>query len=159
MAMAMTMGLSLKMPVPTRSIGTGHCSFLRGSTRFFTPNSTTANIGWSSNPSHLAVRAMKKLQGKVVCSTNDKTVKVEVVRLAIHPKYKKRVRKRKKYQAHDPDNKFKVGDLVELEKCRPISKTKAFLALPVPPRANTPPTTRPPSEEYFLRLESSATRS
>lgn len=157
--MAMTMGLGLKMPVPTITIGTGQCSFLRGSTHFSTPNSAISNIGSTSNPAQLTVRAMKKLQGRVVCSTNDKTVKVEVVRLAIHPKYKKRVRKRKKYQAHDPDNKFKVGDLVELEKCRPISKTKTFIALLVPPRANSPPKTKTPPEELSLLLESSATLS
>ncbi|XVF86638.1 hypothetical protein PTKIN_Ptkin18bG0058600 [Pterospermum kingtungense] len=78
------------------------------------------------------IRAMKSMQGKVVCATNDKTVSVEVVRLAPHPKYKRRVRKKRKFQAHDPDNQFKVGDLVHLEKTRPISKTKTFLAVPVP---------------------------
>ncbi|CAM8992106.1 unnamed protein product [Rhodiola kirilowii] len=78
------------------------------------------------------IRAMKSLQGRVVATVNDKTVAVEVTRLAPHPKYKRRVRKKKKYQAHDPDNVFKVGDFVQLEKCRPISKTKTFLAIPVP---------------------------
>ncbi|XP_010473019.1 PREDICTED: 30S ribosomal protein S17, chloroplastic [Camelina sativa] len=77
------------------------------------------------------IRAMKTMQGRVVCATNDKTVAVEVVRLAPHPKYKRRVRMKKKYQAHDPDNQFKVGDVVRLEKSRPISKTKSFVALPV----------------------------
>ena len=62
---------------------------------------------------------------------NDKTVAVEVVRLAPHPKYKRRVRIKKRFQAHDPDNQFKVGDFVQLEKVRPISKTKTFLAVPV----------------------------
>lgn len=47
-----------------------------------------------------------------------------------HPKYLRRIKKKKKYQAHDPDNQFKVGDFVTLLKCRPISKTKAFLAVP-----------------------------
>ncbi|CAF2041918.1 30S ribosomal protein S17, chloroplastic [Brassica rapa] len=77
------------------------------------------------------IRAMKTMQGRVVCATNDKTVAVEVTRLAPHPKYKRRVRMKKKYQAHDPDNVFKVGDVVRLEKSRPISKTKSFVALPV----------------------------
>ncbi|KAK8581216.1 hypothetical protein V6N13_144256 [Hibiscus sabdariffa] len=80
------------------------------------------------------IRAMKTLQGRVVCSTNDKTVSVEVVRLAPHPKYKRRVRKKKKFQAHDADNQFKVGDYVQLEKSRPISNTKTFIAVPVPSR-------------------------
>ncbi|KAF8096280.1 hypothetical protein N665_0313s0046 [Sinapis alba] len=78
-----------------------------------------------------AIRAMKTMQGRVVCATSDKTVAVEVTRLAPHPKYKRRVRMKKKYQAHDPDNEFKVGDVVRLEKSRPISKTKSFIALPV----------------------------
>lgn len=78
------------------------------------------------------IRAMRSLQGRVVATVNDKTVAVEVTRLAPHPKYKRRVRKKKKYQAHDPENVFKVGDFVQLEKCRPISKTKTFLAIPVP---------------------------
>ncbi|CDY41081.1 BnaA09g18600D [Brassica napus] len=77
------------------------------------------------------IRAMKTMQGRVVCATNDKTVAVEVTRLAPHPKNKRRVRVKKKYQAHDPDNVFKVGDVVRLEKSRPISKTKSFVALPV----------------------------
>ncbi|KAL1360759.1 hypothetical protein AAHE18_04G200900 [Arachis hypogaea] len=83
------------------------------------------------------IRAMKSMQGKVVCATNDKTVAVEVVRLAPHPKYKRRVRKKKKYQAHDPDNQFKVGDIVQLLKSRPISKTKAFVAVSVPKKDST----------------------
>ncbi|OVA20335.1 Ribosomal protein S17 [Macleaya cordata] len=84
-----------------------------------------------SPPSFLpTIRAMKTMQGRVVCATSDKTVAVEVVRLAPHPKYKRRVRKKKKYQAHDPENQFKVGDVVQLEKSKPISKTKTFLAIP-----------------------------
>ena len=63
----------------------------------------------------------------------DKTIGVEVVHLAPHPKYKRRERIKKKYQAHDPDNQFKVGDVVELQPSRPISKTKHFLAIPLPP--------------------------
>ncbi|KAK7271921.1 hypothetical protein RJT34_28195 [Clitoria ternatea] len=98
------------------------------------PNSCVT-VTQSPSPSMLPqIRAMKSMQGKVVCSTNDKTVAVEVVRLAPHPKYKRRVKKKKKYQAHDPDNQFQVGDIVQLQKTRPISKTKTFLALPVPKR-------------------------
>ncbi|KAF5739154.1 30S ribosomal protein S17 chloroplastic [Tripterygium wilfordii] len=85
-----------------------------------------------SRPSFMPpIRALKSMQGKVVCATNNKTIAVEVTRLAPHPKYKRRVRKKKKYQAHDEDNQFKVGDIVQLLKSRPISKTKAFVATPV----------------------------
>ncbi|KAF0895605.1 hypothetical protein E2562_013913 [Oryza meyeriana var. granulata] len=82
----------------------------------------------------LTIQAAKQLTGRVVTTKADKTVGVEVVRLAPHPKYKRRERIKKKYQAHDPDNQFKVGDVVELRLSRPISKTKHFLAVPLPPR-------------------------
>ncbi|KAF7135529.1 hypothetical protein RHSIM_Rhsim08G0223400 [Rhododendron simsii] len=91
---------------------------------------------------------MKTMQGRVICDTNDKTVNVVVVRLAQHPKYHRRVRIKKKYQAHDPDNRFKVGDMVVLQRSRPISKTKSFLALPVPPRnVKKPKEVAPAAEE------------
>ncbi|TKY48174.1 30S ribosomal protein S17 [Spatholobus suberectus] len=112
--------------------------FLNG-TLLSKPNSAVTQTH-SPRPCFLPqIKAMKSMQGKVVCSTSDKTVAVEVVRLAPHPKYKRRVRKKKKYQAHDPDNQFKVGDIVQLQKTRPISKTKAFLALPVPKRPSDKP--------------------
>jgi small subunit ribosomal protein S17 len=80
------------------------------------------------------ISAAKQLTGRVVTTKADKTVGVEVVRLAPHPKYHRRERINKKYQAHDPENRFRVGDVVELLRSRPISKTKHFLAVPVPPR-------------------------
>ncbi|KAL9460532.1 hypothetical protein AB3S75_003688 [Citrus x aurantiifolia] len=109
--------------------------FLNGSTpltRLSKPTSTPQNLPYSSFPQ---IKAMKKMQGRVVCASSDKTVAVEVVRLDPHPKYKRRIRKKKKYQAHDPENQFQVGDLVQLEKSRPISKTKSFVAVAMPPRS------------------------
>ncbi|CAN6250789.1 unnamed protein product [Urochloa humidicola] len=82
----------------------------------------------------LRIEAARQLTGRVVTTKADKTVGVEVVRLAAHPKYKRRERIKKKYQAHDPENQFKVGDVVELRSSRPISKTKHFIAVPLPPR-------------------------
>ncbi|KAL6584654.1 40S ribosomal protein S17 [Orobanche minor] len=103
------------------------------------------------------IKAMRSLQGKVVCAASDKTVAVEVVRLAPHPKYKRRVRKKKTYQAHDPLNQFKVGDLVQLEKGRPISKTKSFWAVPAPIRIRSKPkegSDAKPPMELGIPLES-----
>ncbi|CAM0870203.1 unnamed protein product [Alopecurus aequalis] len=89
----------------------------------------------SARPALLGrIEAAKQLTGRVVTTKANKTVGVEVVRLAPHPKYHRRERIKKKYQAHDPENRFKVGDVVELLPSRPISKTKHFLAVPVPPR-------------------------
>ncbi len=69
------------------------------------------------------------LQGTVVSDKNDKTVIVRVERLVMHPLYKKYIRRSKKYAAHDPDNRFKVGDVVRIRECRPLSRTKRWEVL------------------------------
>lgn len=66
------------------------------------------------------------LQGQVVSDKGDKTVVVLVERRFTHPVMKKTIRKTKRYNAHDADNKFKTGDIVRIEECRPISKTKTW---------------------------------
>lgn len=66
------------------------------------------------------------LQGTVVSDACDKTVIVSVERRLMHPLYKKFIRKSKKYAAHDEDNRFKKGDLVRIQECRPISKRKTW---------------------------------
>ena len=63
------------------------------------------------------------LQGTVVSDKSDKTVVVKVERSVQHPLYKKFIRRSKKYHAHDPDNRFKTGDVVKIRECRPISRT------------------------------------
>ncbi|KAM7480465.1 hypothetical protein LguiA_028678 [Lonicera macranthoides] len=130
----------LQLPLSQFKTLTLSTPFLHGS--YPTTHLTKPSSSSPQNPSFNflpTIRSMKILQGKVVCATNDKTVSVEVVRLAPHPKYKRRIRLKKKYQAHDPDNRFKVGDIVQLEKSRPISKTKAFLAIPAPERNTRKP--------------------
>lgn len=69
------------------------------------------------------------LQGTVVSDRNDKTVIVRVERMVMHPLYKKYIRRSKKYAAHDPENRFKVGDVVRIRECRPLSKTKRWEVL------------------------------
>ncbi|MCC3860434.1 30S ribosomal protein S17 [Pseudemcibacter aquimaris] len=66
------------------------------------------------------------LQGAVVSDANDKTVTVLVERRFMHPMVKKVVRRSKKYRAHDENNQYKVGDVVRIEECRPISKNKSW---------------------------------
>lgn len=68
----------------------------------------------------------KILKGMVVSDKMDKTVVVKVSRFVVHPKYGKRIKKTKKYKAHDEENVKKVGDNVEIEEVRPISKDKHF---------------------------------
>ena len=66
------------------------------------------------------------LQGTVVSDRNDKTVVVRVERQVMHPVYKKYVRKSNKFHAHDENNRFKMGDIVRIRECRPLSKLKRW---------------------------------
>lgn len=66
------------------------------------------------------------LQGTVVSDRGDKTVVVSVERRFTDPVMKKTVRKSKRYHAHDASNEVKVGDMVEIRECRPISKLKSW---------------------------------
>ncbi|MBW7837808.1 MAG: 30S ribosomal protein S17 [Sphingomonadales bacterium] len=69
------------------------------------------------------------LQGVVVSDRNNKTVVVKVERRFNHPLVGKVVRRSKKYHAHDESNDCKVGDVVRIEECRPVSKLKTWRVL------------------------------
>ena len=71
-------------------------------------------------------KSNKVLKGIVTSDKMDKTVVVKVTRFVEHPKYGKRIKKTKKYKAHDENNEKKIGDMVEIEETRPISKDKTF---------------------------------
>lgn len=64
--------------------------------------------------------------GVVVSDKADKTVTIQVERRFAHPLYGKQVAKTKKYQAHDENNEYKVGDTVRMVETRPLSKTKRW---------------------------------
>tara|TARA_B110000971_G_scaffold208458_1_gene233614 strand:+ start:457 stop:687 length:231 start_codon:yes stop_codon:yes gene_type:complete len=66
------------------------------------------------------------LKGKVVSSKNNKTIVVEVIRKFQHPFYGKVISRTKKYHAHDEQNKFKEGDVVQISECAPFSKKKTW---------------------------------
>jgi len=66
------------------------------------------------------------LKGVVVSDKMDKTIVVSVSRFIKHPLYGKFYKVSKKYKAHDEENKYKVGDNVEIIETRPISKDKHF---------------------------------
>jgi small subunit ribosomal protein S17 len=69
----------------------------------------------------------RKLVGRVTSNKMDKTVTVEVIRDALDPVYKKYVRRRERYKAHDATNQYKIGDRVEITEHRPISRDKRWL--------------------------------
>ena len=68
----------------------------------------------------------KILNGIVVSDKENKTIKVMVERKYQHPLFKKVVKSKKKYSAHDEENKFKIGDKVSIIECKPYSKNKKF---------------------------------
>ena len=69
------------------------------------------------------------LTGRVTSDKQDKTITVLVERRIIHPLYKKFIRRSKKYSVHDEHKVAKVGDMVRVEECRPISKNKTWLLI------------------------------
>ena len=69
------------------------------------------------------------LQGVVVSDKNAKTIVVVVERRFTHPVLKKTVRRSKKFHAHDEQNAAKVGDIVRIQECRPVSKNKRWMFL------------------------------
>ncbi len=71
-------------------------------------------------------KTKKTLSGVVVSDKMQKTVVVKVDRYVKHPKYQKYYTISKKYKAHDEENKFKIGDKVEIQETNPISKDKKF---------------------------------
>ena len=71
-------------------------------------------------------KTKKILKGVVVSDKMNKTVVVKVSRFVEHKKYGKRIKKTKKYKAHDEENIKKVGDIVMIEEIKPMSKEKHF---------------------------------
>lgn len=70
--------------------------------------------------------ARKSRQGVVISDKMDKTVVVLVEQFVQHPVYKKFIRKRKKYKAHDPENRCRIGDQVSIVETRPLSREKRW---------------------------------
>ncbi len=70
----------------------------------------------------------RTLTGRVVSDKMNKTVTVLVERRVKHPLYGKIITRSRKYHAHDEKNEFKQGDLVLIEECRPIARTKMWRA-------------------------------
>ena len=68
----------------------------------------------------------KTKTGRVVSDKMEKTIVVAVENLVEHPLYKKRVRRTKKFQAHDDREEAHIGDIVRIAETRPISKNKTW---------------------------------
>ncbi|BAO43255.1 30S ribosomal protein S17 [Thiolapillus brandeum] len=68
----------------------------------------------------------RTLQGKVISDKMDKSITVQIERRVKHPIYGKFIRRSTKVHAHDENNECRAGDLVVVEQCRPLSKTKKW---------------------------------
>ena len=68
----------------------------------------------------------RTVTGRVVSDKMEKTITVLVERQVRHPLYGKYVKRSKKMHVHDPEQAGKIGDVVVIEECRPLSKTKSW---------------------------------
>lgn len=73
----------------------------------------------------------KNFIGIVTSDKMDKTVVVAVEGRVLHPLYKKYITRIKKYKAHDAENQASLGDRVQIQECRPVSKDKRFRLISV----------------------------
>lgn len=70
--------------------------------------------------------AKRRFVGTVIQDRSEKTINVLVKTTKIHPKYNKQFETSRKYLVHDEQNTAKIGDQVEFEECRPLSKSKRW---------------------------------
>jgi small subunit ribosomal protein S17 len=90
----------------------------------------------SQREAETAVRGSRKVRtGVVVSDKGDKTVLVRIDRTALHPVYKKTLRRSTKLAAHDEANDVHVGDTVRVMETRPVSKTKRWRVVEILERA------------------------
>lgn len=82
-------------------------------------------------------KVARALTGRVKSNKMNKTITVVIERLVRHPIYGKYVRRSTKLHAHDERNECQEGDLVMIEQCRPLAKTKSWRLVRVLERAQT----------------------
>lgn len=71
----------------------------------------------------------KTLRGVVTSDKMQETIVVSVTRFVKHPKYRKFIKRVKKFHAHNPGDVKKEGDKVSIQECKPMSKTKRFIVV------------------------------
>ena len=71
----------------------------------------------------------RQLTGVVISDKADKTITVKIERKVKHPTYGKIMKRSTKVHAHDEQNSAKIGDLVTVQECRPLSKSKTWMLL------------------------------
>ncbi|CAL4324961.1 30S ribosomal protein S17 [Buchnera aphidicola] len=79
---------------------------------------------------------LRNLKGCVISNKMNKSAVVAIERFVKHPLYKKFVKKTTKLHVHDNENKSLIGDIVEVQECRPISKTKSWKIVSIIKKSN-----------------------
>jgi len=80
---------------------------------------------------------LNTITGQVIVDKSDKTISVLIHRLMKHKKYKKYIRRKSVFKAHDEKNSAKVGDYVKIYETRPLSKTKRWKLLKIIDKEDT----------------------
>lgn len=106
--------------------GFAACSLHKCSSIAGTQLATPQRASLRPQPINVGIFAAQVLQGKVVSTAGEKTAVVAVENFRPHPLYQKAIRSTRKYVVHDEANTCTVGDLIEINPCRPISKRKRF---------------------------------
>ncbi len=96
---------------------------------------TNQNLSAPNEQVETSTALTRRLVGRVTSSKMNKTVTVLVEDRVKHPLYGKYIVRSKKYHAHDANDQYKEGDLVEIAECRPLSKTKHHRLVRVVERA------------------------
>ena len=79
----------------------------------------------------------RTLSGRVVSNKTDKSLTVLIERKIKHPLYGKIMKRSKRYHVHDESNQYNEGDTILIEECRPVSKTKTWVAIKLISKSNT----------------------
>lgn len=79
----------------------------------------------------------RTLSGRVVSNKTDKSLTVLIERKIKHPLYGKIMKRSKRYHVHDETNQYNEGDTILIEECRPVSKTKTWVAIKLISKSNT----------------------
>ena len=91
-------------------------------------DTAVAGAGQAKGSEPVKRRAFRrKLVGIVRSNKMNKTVVVEVMRRSVRSKYRKYVRSRERYKAHDEENTYFIGDTVEIQEHRPLSRDKRWV--------------------------------
>lgn len=79
--------------------------------------------------------SQRERRGVVISDKMEKTIVVEVAAAKPHPLYKKIVRRSSRLKAHDENNEARIGDVVVVRECRPLSKSKSWRLMSILERA------------------------